>query len=226
VRLLFSIVLIFVALSERAAACTCNGISSISEAMSRAEAVVVVRIRGRAPADYNLNPLNPEPVIAEVIKSIKGNVQGEIYVSTLIMCYRSFDLEDFKPGKTYVFPLHHYDPTRPDGIPDFYSPPTDSDMKTPIERLYLLPSCSHSALVLSDGKLYTREPTFGDGERFSYYQSLTSLELSMQLGIANVETVMVIAAFILAALAFAIGVRKVLLSRKAADKPAENTREE
>jgi hypothetical protein len=104
-----------------------------------------------------------DPVAVKVVKELKGDVGDEILISTDLMCYRSFSVGDFAVGETFVFPIVH----------------------TTENGLHILPSCSHSALKLVDGQLYTNELTAEGGRHLEVYMSLTLFRLLMPVGILD-----------------------------------------
>jgi hypothetical protein len=138
---------------------------------------VVGRVERRLEPDYSANArpspfgdgvaweirFDPAPVAVKVVQVLKGEAHGEIRVTTDFMCYRSFGLDDFKPGDTFVFP---------------FSQITDSG-------LHVLPSCSHSAAKLVDGMLYTNEFVHGGGRQLSPYLSLTTVRFLLPLGLLH-----------------------------------------
>jgi hypothetical protein len=176
-------VVIFSALSlvgiDSALACSCDGIGSIEDSMARAEAVVLAQVKGRALEDSFLSPMDGSPVVVEVVKALKGDVSGELYVTTLMMCSRSFDLEDLEVGQTYVLPMFRFDRTARDAIAERYKPIGKGGSTVDLARLFVLPSCAHSALALSEGKLYSNDQTAG-GRRLNFHSSLSSLESKLQ----------------------------------------------
>jgi hypothetical protein len=158
-------------------ACSCSGIADIGTALSRAELVVVGRVERRLEPDYSIESMpspsgdgvgwsmrfDPAPVAVKVVRALKGEATGEIRVTTDIMCYRSFNLEDFKPGDTFVFPIVEK---------------TDSG-------LHVLPSCSHSAAKVVDGMLYTSEFVRGGGRQITPYLSLTAVRFLLPQGLLH-----------------------------------------
>lgn len=187
-RFLIFPVLALLGTSPLALACSCWGTADIGTAMSRAEIVVVGRVERRLEADYSPKSrpspsgdgiewsfrIDDAPVAVTVLESLKGDVAGEIRVTTEVMCYRSFDLEDFSPGDTFVFPIYEQ---------------TDSE-------LYVLPSCSHSAAKLVNGKLYTNEFVRGGGRELSPYLSLSAVRLLLPLGLLDKQTQYLVGAFV------------------------------
>src|SRR5262245_36162658 len=119
-------VVIFSALAvlgiDSALSCSCDGIGSIEESMARADAVAIVQVTGRALDDPFLSPMDGSPVVVQVVKALKGDVSGEVYVTTLIMCYRSFHLADLEIGQTYVLPMSRFDRAARDAISERYKP--------------------------------------------------------------------------------------------------------
>lgn len=164
-----------------AMACSCNGTASIGQALSNSEDVIVGRVLSTTPATFDGETSTPEGVEIEVVKALKGDLQGRIFVATMSMCYLTFDASHFKPGETYVLPLvPPYDwGGGADAISMLPTPSTE-----PQGRWFELPGCSHSALALIDGRLYTNEAGRG-GLHLVYYMSLTMLERLLPLGLLN-----------------------------------------
>jgi hypothetical protein len=156
----------------RALACSCWKTASIGTALTRAEIVVVGRVvrqlDSSAVETFEYQP----PVVVKVIDALKGDVTDEILISTDFMCYRSFDLDDMKPGETFVFPISH---TAKSGV-------------------HILPSCSHSALKLVDGQLFTSEFIPGGGRRLDHYMSLPLMRFLLPWRVLDAATQGVIAA--------------------------------
>ena len=169
--------------SAPALACSCWGTTGIGTALTEAEIVVVGRVERRLDTserpDFSRNGAielaYANPIVVKVVRTLKGDVGDEIQISTDIMCYRSFDLEDMKPGETFVFPVS----------------------RTVESGLGLLPSCSHSALKLVDGELYTNELTADGGRRLAHYMSLTMMRLLLPLGLLDTAVQIVLAAVVL-----------------------------
>src|SRR3954468_14978010 len=148
IGLLASVALGLSAISAPASACSCSGTTDIGTAMTRADIVVLGRVERRlgpdSSRDITRSPFDdslestvdvdyPAPVLVKVLTVLKGDAAGEISITTDFMCYRSFDIEDLKPGETFVFPI----------------------VEKTMSGLHVLPSCSHSAAKLVDGELYT-----------------------------------------------------------------------
>jgi len=148
-------------------ACTCAGIGSIGDAFGNAERVVLGRIEGMREIPTSggdgMVVIYPEAVVVKVLKVLKGSAPDEILVSGDFMCYRSFNVEDFKPGDVFVFPI----------------------VETNFQGVNVLPSCGHSALKLSDGQLYTHEPAEGGGHRLQSYMSLALAQWLVPLGLLD-----------------------------------------
>ncbi len=171
--------------SAPALACSCWGTTGIGTALTEAEIVVVGQVERRLDSseeerpDFSRNgaiePAYPNPIVVRVVRTLKGDVGDEIRISTDFMCYRSFDVEDMKPGETFVFPVS----------------------RTTESGLGLLPSCSHSALKLVDGELYTNELTAAGGRRLAHYMSLTMMRLLLPLGLLDTAVQIVLAAAVL-----------------------------
>lgn len=107
----------------------------------------------------------------EVVKAIKGDLSGNIFVATNSMCYQTFNASDFKPGEIYVLPL---DPPRDWGMGDDDTGYLPTRSTQPIGRWFELPGCSHSGLAMKGNHLYT---TTG------YYMNLGLLEFLLPLGL-------------------------------------------
>jgi hypothetical protein len=154
-------------LPSTAQACSCDGTTSIGSAFGLAEKVVLGRIEGRReiPPDRRdgVVEIYPEAAVVKVIDVLKGSAPDEILVSADFMCYRSFNVEDFKSGETYVFPI----------------------IQTTAQGVNVLPSCSHSALKLMDGQLYTNELVSIGVRRLEPYMSLKLLKLLLPLGVLD-----------------------------------------
>jgi len=193
---ILGLLILFIA-SNRAQACTCAGIQGIGEALTRADAVIVARVLRQLPSNYERSDLMyRDPMAFQVTKSLKGNLSGEVAVSTLFMCYRSFDLDDFKPGETYVLPLFQ----EPSGM-------------------FLLPSCSHSALKLQDGRLYKSEFVTGGGRRLEDYMSLRLMEFLLPLGVLS-TTVQIAASAVLCLVVLTILPLRLRRSQKVGPREA------
>jgi hypothetical protein len=178
IRFLASVAVPWAAVSAPALACTCLGTMDIGTAITLAETVVVGRVERRLDPDNwtNLRPPSPSednsiavdvgypaPLAVTVIEVLKGDAAGEIRITTDYMCYRSFDLEDIKPGETFVFPI----------------------FETAEPGLHILPSCSHSAAKLVDGMLYTNDFVRGGGRRLDPYMSLSVVRVLLPLGLLH-----------------------------------------
>jgi hypothetical protein len=161
--------------SSESRACTCLGTTGIGTALSRAEVVIIGVVEGRQTRPFDPNDetgvMYPEAIAVKVTKSLEGNVAGKILITTDLFCYRSFDVEDFEVGQTYVFPISRIDEN----------------------GLHVLPSCSHSALKVVDGTLYTHEVTLEGGRRLERYMSLGLLEKLFPTGLLNAQVQILIA---------------------------------
>ena len=162
-------------------ACSCFGISSIGEALSDSDDVIVGRILSTNSLSFDGDTWTPEGVEIEVLKALKGDLRGTVFVATMSLCYQSFAARRFKAGETYVLPL-----TPPsdwgddaDAISILPTPSTE-----PKGRWFELPWCSHSGLALIDGRLYTNDDS-ADEARLDYYMGLNTLELLLPLGLLN-----------------------------------------
>ncbi|HET9865411.1 MAG TPA: hypothetical protein VFP37_18390 [Steroidobacteraceae bacterium] len=186
--------------SAPAFACSCFGIMGIGTALTEAEIVVVGRVEGRSSTGMDSGSTDgfiyPDPIKVKVIKRLKGDVAGEIRITTDFMCYRSFSLEDFRVGETFVFPIAH----------------------TLRSGLHVLPGCSHSALKLMDGQLYTNDLVFGGGRRLNRYMSLTVLQLLLPIGVLDTRVQIALAGMLLLLLPMPITQR--LRRRSAIATPA------
>lgn len=158
------------------------GTTSIGRALSTSDDVIVGRVLSTRPAAFDGDTSTPEGVEVEVIKALKGDLRGSVFIATMSMCYRTFDASLFKPGETYVLPL---DPPYDwgGGANAFSMVPTPAT--EPRGRWFELPACSHSALALVDGRLYTNEGSASGGLHLDYYMSLTMLERLLPLGLLN-----------------------------------------
>ncbi|HEU4694783.1 MAG TPA: hypothetical protein VFS23_40730, partial [Vicinamibacterales bacterium] len=189
-----------------ALACSCFGITGIGTALTRAETVVVGRVERRLDRPDDLDhPDHPEmeilpypaPIVVKVILVLKGEVAKEMRISTDFMCFRSFNLEDMKPGETFVFPISG----------------------TSKSVVGFLPSCSHSALKLLDGELYTNEFIAGGGRRLDHYMSLALLRFLLPLGVLSTTVQVLIAAGLTLVIPMLITRR---IRRRSADPVAGN----
>ena len=142
------VVAVLLALAPSASfGCSCMGTGSIGAAVTHADAVIVGRLLRRAPADYSHGSGAPEALIFEVSKTLKGDVNGPIYIPASAPCYHSFRTEDFKVDGTYVLPLYPVDKAEPEPVNEVS---LDPDSRTePIGRWFNLPGCSHSARASS-----------------------------------------------------------------------------
>ncbi|WP_116812867.1 hypothetical protein [Steroidobacter cummioxidans] len=151
------------------------GTQSIGGALASAEAIVVGRVKEHAEPDYSFQRLRPAAMVVEVTESLKGSLKGDIEIVEGLMCYQSFAAEDLKIGMSYVFPLTEIDLANPDdtfGL--MIGSPTPN---APSYKMFVLPSCSHSALLLDGAKLYTNELTSDGGRRLEHYMNLSFLKL-------------------------------------------------
>ena len=160
-------------MSWDAGACTCFGTASIGSAMTEAEVVVLGEALGKrepptglgldgapfANADAIAIPLGT--VAFKVLETLKGSAAGEILVGTRFSCYQSFSVDDFDVGEKYVLALDRVE-----------------------AGMHMLPDCSHTALEVLDGKLYTNELT-KDGMRLERYMGLGLLELLLPTGLLH-----------------------------------------
>jgi hypothetical protein len=162
-------------------ACSCFGTATIGEALSNADNVIVGRVLSPDPAVFEGGASRPSGVEIEVVKALKGDLKGSIFVATAMMCYQTFDATYFKPGETYVLPLHP--PWDWEGGGDVVVSVYPSPSTEPRGRWFMLPGCSHSALALIEGRLYTNDGWVGEGRHLKYYMSLSMLERLLPLGV-------------------------------------------
>src|SRR5687768_1536175 len=127
----------FVFAPGTAEGCSCWETADIGTVLTRSDIVVVGEIVRRVETreDFDdessglsaIPSLYDYPVVVKVVNALKGEVGKEILVSTDLMCFRSFNVDDFKVGESFVFPVDHKS-----------------------GGLHILPSCAHSALKLID----------------------------------------------------------------------------
>jgi len=163
----------FVLAPDQALACTCEGIRDIGTALSRSQVVVVGEVvrreelngyhYDRSPrADVVEVPYGP-PIVVKVREVLQGEAGAEVRITSPLMCARSFDVEDFEIGGTYVFPV---------------SSPSD-------RGLHLLPSCSESGLKLVDGDLYRQVWSQDGSHSLRRYMSLPALKLLLPVRVLD-----------------------------------------
>jgi hypothetical protein len=140
--------------------------------------VIVGRVAMLRPAVHDGPGAVPGGVEIEVVRAIKGNLGGSVFIATASMCNQDIGAEDLVPGQTYVLPLQPpYDWGHgPDSISPLPTPATE-----PRGRWFELPACSETALLLKDGNLYSNEPSPFGG--LDYYMSLGMLERLLPLGV-------------------------------------------
>jgi hypothetical protein len=188
-----------------AQACTCGGIVSIGEALENAETVVLGRVESvrQIPSDRRdgMTLLYPDAVVVKVLEVLKGDAPDQILVSADFLCYRSFDVEDLKPGETFIFPI----------------------VQTTKHGVNALPSCSHSALKLMDAQLYTNEPTTSGDRRLEPYMKLALLRVLVPLRLVGIRGPMIWAGslVILACLFLTRRVRRRPRVARVAEQPAD-----
>jgi hypothetical protein len=187
-------------------ACSCMGTGSIGAAVTHADAVIVGRLLRRAPADYSHAAVAPDALIFEVSETMKGDVSGPVYVPASAPCYHSFRTEDFKIGGTYVLPLYPVENASLEGINEAVISLEPTSRTEPMGRWFNLRGCSHSALALVDGNLYTNELTSGGGRRSEYYMSLPVMKFLLPLGLLDLRV-----SLIYVAVAAVLGVGLVFL---------------
>lgn len=167
----------------QAQACTCFGTTGIGTALTEAEVVVVGVVEGRREippeVDGDAITVSRDVVAVRVLKMLKGSTDVDILISSDIFCYRSFNVEDLKTGETYVFPIE----------------------RTESSGVHMLPSCSHSALKVMDGRVYTHELTKGFNHELEPYMNLRLLEFLLPTGMLSTRAQII-----------ALGVLALLLS--------------
>jgi hypothetical protein len=204
------IVVVLLALAPSASlACSCMGTGSIGAAATHADAVIVGRLLRREPADFSHATFAPDALIFEVSETMKGDVRSPVYVPANAPCYHSFRTEDFKVGGTYVLPLYPVANASLAGNNDAGVSPEPTSRTEPMGRWFNLRGCSHSALALVDGNLYTKELTSGGGRRSAYYMSFSTMKFLLPLGLLDLGV-----SLIYVAIAVVIGVVFVLRKRK------------
>jgi hypothetical protein len=168
----------------------------MGRALASAEAVVVGRVKGHAAPDFSSGNPRPAAIVVEVTESLKGSLKGDIEIAKNLMCYQSFSSQDLKVGTSYVFPLAEIDVANPDDTFNVMIEPPGPN--TPSHKMFVLPTCSHSALLLDGSKLYTNELTSSGGRRLEYYMSLLFMKVLFATGLFDVlRAIAVIAATIL-----------------------------
>ena len=163
-------------------ACSCSGTLSIGNALTLADAVVVGTVRRHRAFDYSSTEQRPALLHVEVTRSLKGGVQGHIEIAKTMMCYQSFPEDDLAVGKSYVFPLEAIDLANPDQT---WGLMLNSATPIPSHAMFRLPTCSHNALQLDGGGLYTSELTSDGGRRLEYYLPLLLLQVLLPLGLLS-----------------------------------------
>lgn len=130
-------------------ACSCMGVSPIAEEVERADAVIVGRAVRLAPTEgQHHHPL--ETTVVEVLQSIKGDLTGEVHVSRHWMCYQTLPADELQEGMTYVLPLY-----RLKGEP---APMAGNPYPgLPLDRVFELPECAESGIVLQEGQKFSPE---------------------------------------------------------------------
>jgi hypothetical protein len=164
-------------------ACTCGGTQSITFALMNADAVVVGRVKAHAEGSYK--PARPNRMVVEVSKALKGSFTGDIEIAEDLMCYQSFSGDDFTVGKTFVFPLTQIDLANPDDTFGMLLGPTEPDATS--YKMFSLPTCSHTALLLSEEKLYTNELTPAVGRQLDYYMHASVMNFLFSAGLFSIR---------------------------------------
>jgi hypothetical protein len=172
-RVLLVIAIALSATPLPAGACSCDGTQSIGSVLASAEAVVVGRIKRHAGRDYSSEYPRPAIVVVEITESLKGGLEGDIEVATGQLCYQSFPSEDLRIGMSYVLPLTEIDLANHDDTFGLMIGPPRPNI--PSYRMFILPSCSHSALLFDGARLYTSEFAAGGGRQLEYYMNLSVL---------------------------------------------------
>jgi hypothetical protein len=181
-------------------ACSCSGTTSIGNALTLADAVVVGTVRGHKEADYSSTHQRPALIDVEVPGSLRGGVTGNIEIAKTLMCYGSFPEDDFEVGKSYVFPLAQVDLANPDQA---WGLMIGSDSPVPSHKMFRLPVCSHNALLMDGQSVYTSEPTAEGGRRLEYYMPMLLVRVLLPLGLLSVWGIL-IAIAVLAAIALVV----------------------
>lgn len=154
--------------SQPARASSCGEITSIGDALTRADIVVVAQVVRRH--DSRVYENYPEPAVVTVQEVMKGEAGKEMLVSSDYS--GTFAVDRLGVGETFVIP---------------------TSSRT-YNGMYLLPSCSHSALKLADGQLYTYEVVDDGSSSLEPYMSLTLLRALLPLRVLDSRSQFVIAA--------------------------------
>lgn len=173
----------------RASACSCWGTTPIGVMFVAADAVVEGHVISHEPAVYSGDGQRPATVVVDVMRSLKGDVAGEIRLADEMMCYRSFSSEDFKPGRTFIFPLVKVDRDVLESVLGVVLLP----LKVPdsVYSMYYLRGCAHSALELNGSGVYTNELVTGGGRTLEYYLSYPLLRALFVLGVFDIKRAVV-----------------------------------
>jgi hypothetical protein len=200
-RLPFLLLLLYLAISAPAHACSCNGTQSIAGALSYSHDVVIGRVKGLAALE---SPNYIKATVVEVIDRLTGGISGEIKVLDTI-CYQSFYATNLTLGADYVFPLLKVDRSDP-----LYFPGSDSDAEQPNSDLplYGLQACSHTALLLTGSELYTNELAQGGGRKLKSYMSLPLFRFLFSSGLIEYWARILAGALVAGAFLVLIVVRK------------------
>jgi hypothetical protein len=118
------------------------------------------------------------------------------------MCNQSFWGEEFKVGTSYVFPLTEVDLTNSDDTLDMTI--ERRARNPPSYRMFVLPTCSHTALLVNEERLYTNELTYSGGRRLEYYMRLSVLRFMFKAGLFEMRGVIVGVGVLMALLAFLV----------------------
>jgi hypothetical protein len=162
-------------------------------ALMSAEAVVVGRVKAHVDGSYE--PARPNRMVVEISKALKGSLIGDIEIAEDLMCYQSFSGDDFTVGKTFVFPLTQIDLANLEDTFGMLLGPIERDATS--YKMFVLPTCSHTALLLSEGGLYTHELTPGGGQQLKYYMHVSLLKLLFSAGMFSIRVAISILAFVL-----------------------------
>lgn len=153
-------------------------------AFATADAVVIGRIERVRLAGAG------ELLVVDVVKPLKGGVAGEVEIATGLMCYQSFSFEDFKIGEQYIFPLIAVEPSS-SYIGQSLGLGEGPHSAKASDRLFTLPTCSHTALALVGEELYSNELTSDGGRRLEPYMSLPLLKFLFWAGFLSVPGLLV-----------------------------------
>ena len=74
--------------------------------------------------------------------------------------------------------------------------------------VFVLVACSHNALLLEDGKLFTSELTSGGARRLEYYMSLPVLKALFAVGLQGIWRAFALLAFAIALCVAVVVIRK------------------